>query len=78
MNTRWQPLWATAIIGIIAAACLANAVWILAAPLSWYETIPGVADFGPYNEHFARDIGCIYLTAGLAFTLRCYILCDTK
>src|SRR5262249_36047357 len=34
----------------------------------WYEVIPGVTDFGPYNAHFVRDIGCIYLASGLALT----------
>jgi hypothetical protein len=68
MNNRLQPLWMTVLVGIIAAGSLANAGWLLVEPRSWYETIPGVADFGPYNEHFARDIGCIYLTAGLALT----------
>jgi len=53
---------------VIAAGNLANAVWMLAAPRHWYETIPGAADFGPYNEHFVRDIGCIYLTTALALT----------
>src|SRR5262249_37096449 len=53
------------LVGAIAVVSLANAAWMLAAPLPWYETMPGVSDFGPYNAHFVRDIGCIYLTVGL-------------
>src|SRR5438874_302110 len=63
-----KPSWPLAVMATIAAGTLANAAWMLAAPLHWYETVPGVTDFGPYNAHFVRDIGCIYLTAGLALT----------
>jgi len=66
MNTQPRQTWALIVMGIFAAGTLANATWMLAAPLEWYETVPGVTDFGPYNAHFVRDIGCIYLTAGLA------------
>lgn len=44
----------------------ANALWMLAAPLHWYAHIPGVAETGPANIHFIRDIGCAYLVAALA------------
>ena len=40
---------------------------MLADPVHWYYTIPaGVPDFGPLNEHFVRDVGCIYLLMGAA------------
>src|SRR5262249_2271764 len=33
----------------------------------WYQNIPaGVPDYGPFNVHFVRDIGCAFLTVGLA------------
>jgi len=43
----------------------ANGAWMLVAPVSWYLRIPGVANTGPANLHFIRDIGCAYLVAGL-------------
>jgi hypothetical protein len=44
----------------------ANALWMLAAPLHWYATIPGVMDTGPANEHLIRDVGCAFLVPALA------------
>src|SRR5262245_29443808 len=66
MNTRSRLWWTTVALSVIAAGHLLNAAWMLAAPRHWYETIPGVTDFGPFNAHFVRDAGCVYLTAGLA------------
>ena len=46
---------------------LGSAVWMLVAPLGWYSGVPAdVPDFGPYNEHFVRDIGCAYLASAIA------------
>jgi hypothetical protein len=44
----------------------ANGALMLVMPLSWYGWIPGVADTGPANPHFIRDIGCAYLVSGLS------------
>jgi hypothetical protein len=44
----------------------ANALWMLAVPMHWYAHIPGVAEIGPPNAHFIRDVGCAYLVAALA------------
>ena len=44
---------------------------MLADPPHWYTNLPaGVPDFGPLNEHFVRDIGCIFflLGAGLVWS----------
>jgi uncharacterized protein YjeT (DUF2065 family) len=41
-----------------------NGVVMLAAPAAWYPAVPGVAETGPFNPHFVRDIGAAYLTAG--------------
>ena len=47
---------------------LGNAVWMLVAPLHWYHELPAaVPDFGPFNPHFVRDIGCAFATIGFAF-----------
>ncbi len=56
--------WTFAAFG---AFTLANAVWMLAAPEIWYRRLPAaVPDFGPFNVHFVRDIGCAYATAAAA------------
>ena len=46
-----------------------NAILMLFAAVQWYATMPGVPQTGPYNPHFVRDIGAIYLVAagGLAW-----------
>src|SRR5581483_2403752 len=37
---------------------VANGVWMLLAPASWYYRLPaGVPDTGPLNPHFVRDVG---------------------
>jgi hypothetical protein len=45
-------------------------LWALLAPRSWYDNFPGfgmhwIPAFGPYNEHFLRDFGALYLALGL-------------
>lgn len=55
----------TIVFGIAGLANLGNGLWMLAAPPHWYATLPaGVPDFGPLNEHFVRDIGCIFTLVG--------------
>ena len=65
---RWAPwLW------LLAAANLANGLWMLADPSLWYTDLPAdVPDFGPYNEHFVRDVGAVFVTlgGGLAWAAR--------
>lgn len=41
-------------------------VWAYFAPMHWYGTFPGfgmqwLPVLGPYNEHFAKDVGALYL-----------------
>lgn len=57
---RWKAL-----LLALAALNVANAVWMLADPHLWYTDLPAdVPDFGPYNEHFVRDLGFVFLTLG--------------
>ena len=44
-----------------------NGLFMLVAPLAWYEFVPGVTDTGFFNQHFVRDIGIIQLFLGMAF-----------
>lgn len=58
--------WITAVLALLLGA---NAVFMLVAPLAWYDAVPGVALTGAYNPHFVRDIGMAYLVvvAGLGW-----------
>jgi hypothetical protein len=57
---RWKIL-----LLVLAAGNVANAAWMLADPHLWYTDLPAdVPDFGPYNEHFVRDLGFVFLTLG--------------
>ncbi len=51
---------------LLALGNLVNAVWMLSSPHHWYQNLPGrVPDFGPMNEHFVRDIGCVSAMVGV-------------
>ncbi len=55
------------VLGLMAAGSIANGAWMLVAPGNWYTDLPaGVPDTGPLNAHFVRDIGCAFLTMGVA------------
>ena len=46
-----------------------NGLFMLVAPLVWYDVVPGVSDTGFFNQHFIRNIGMIQLFLGVAFGL---------
>lgn len=52
---------------LLGLASLSNGVFMAIAPESWYWVVPGVPDRGPFNQHFVRDIGFIYVLIGAAF-----------
>jgi hypothetical protein len=52
---------AAVLMGVLA---LANGSYMLAAPSRWYLSVPGVTTTGPFNQHFIRDIGLIFLLIG--------------
>ncbi len=61
---RHVLLWIVLLLGI---GTIANALWMLAGPMHWYTDLPAaVPDTGPFNPHFVRDIGCAFLTVGVA------------
>jgi hypothetical protein len=51
----------------IGLAALANGTFMLISPANWYFAVPGVTTTGPFNQHFIRDIGIIFLFLGAAF-----------
>jgi hypothetical protein len=53
-----------AVLGI---AALFNGMFMLVSPSSWYSAVPGVTTTGPFNQHFIRDIGLIFLLVGTSF-----------
>jgi hypothetical protein len=56
--------WLLLVFGL---GSLGNAAWMLGDPLGWYQDLPAaVPDFGPFNPHFVRDIGCAFTTVGVA------------
>jgi hypothetical protein len=45
---------------------VANGLVMLFASSTWWNSVPGVADTGPFNLHFVQDVGVAFLVAGLA------------
>ncbi len=64
LETRDPWMWIVVFLGV---TTFANALWMLAGPMHWYTELPAaVPDTGPFNSHFVRDIGCAFLTTGVA------------
>lgn len=61
---RTTCLGVAAVLGVAAEA---NGVFMLWSPEAWYLAVPGVTTTGPFNQHFVRDIGLIFLFVGTAF-----------
>jgi len=57
--------WDRYLAGLMALLLAANGVVMLFSPLGWYDAVPGVPTTGPFNPHFVRDIGAIYVMCGL-------------
>ncbi len=53
------------ILWVIGSIYTLNALVMWFAPMWWYETVPGITMMGPFNLHFVRDIGLVYLVAGV-------------
>lgn len=54
----------TVLAWVLGVGLAVNGIMMLIAPANWYSAIPGVAETGPFNPHFVRDIGAAYLTTG--------------
>ncbi|MCP5184263.1 MAG: hypothetical protein H6993_09890 [Pseudomonadales bacterium] len=57
----------TGLAVVLGITLVANGVYMITAPEPWYWIVPGVPDRGPFNQHFVRDIGFLYLLMGAAF-----------
>lgn len=59
--------WSGTALWGLAGVTAANAAWMLLQPTTWFSDLPAaVPDFGPYNEHFVRDVGCAFAAVALA------------
>lgn len=57
---------ALAVVAVVVAALfVANGMFMLVRPEAWYYAIDGVPDTGPFNQHFIRDIGLLYVVTGV-------------
>jgi len=54
---------------VFGAALAGNGIYMLVDPTGWYFAVPGVTTTGPFNQHFLRDIGLIFLLVGIAFVV---------
>ncbi|WP_293677271.1 hypothetical protein [uncultured Phenylobacterium sp.] len=57
--------WDRYLAGVMAAVFTANGLAMLFASLAWYDAVPGVTATGPFNPHFVKDIGAVYLACAL-------------
>jgi hypothetical protein len=66
MSTTGQPLHVRAVPAGVAALAVTNLVlglWMAFSPRSFYDAI---GPFGPYNDHYVRDVATWYLAFGAA------------
>ncbi|MCG7631223.1 hypothetical protein MHN80_02760 [Gordonia McavH-238-E] len=59
---------------VLTATSLFVGGWAYFAPLHWYDTFPGfgmqwLPPLGPYNEHFVKDVGAMYLALATLSTV---------
>lgn len=54
---------------LLGLGALANGIYMLVSPVGWYFAVPGVTTTGPFNQHFLRDIGIVFLFLGAAFLI---------
>jgi hypothetical protein len=64
--TKRLALAAAFILGV---GAFANGIYMLVSPADWYFAVPGVTTTGPFNQHFLRDIGLIFLFIAGAFLI---------
>lgn len=64
----WKSI-SLAIAVVLGAAAVANGLFMLISPEGWYFAVPGVTTTGPFNQHFIRDIGLIFMLIGAAFLI---------
>lgn len=61
--TRATSAWT--LPGMVYALWLLAGTSIFVAPVQFHALTPGVALFGPFNAHFIRNTGLVYVASGL-------------
>jgi hypothetical protein len=61
--SRRLPLGLALALGLGSAV---NGLFMLISPANWYFAVPGVTNTGPFNQHFVRDVGLIFLLVAIA------------
>ena len=56
---------ALVMIALAALFCVGNGLYMVAAPVDWYWTVPTVPASGPANRHFIADVGLAYTCCGV-------------
>ena len=54
---------------LLGIALFVNGLLMLRDPLWWYGAVPTVPTTGPFNQHFVRDIGLMYVLTGVGFVV---------
>ena len=54
------------IAAILAVFNVLNGLTMLFAGPTWWTSVPGASETGPFNPHFVQDVGAAFLVAGLA------------
>jgi hypothetical protein len=69
MSTTGQPLYVRAVPAGVAALAVTNLVlglWMAFSPRSFYDAI---GPFGPYNDHYVRDVSTWQIAFGVALAV---------
>ena len=51
---------------LVAAWCGGTGLWLVVSPGGFHAGVPGVAETGPLNTHFFRDVGLAFVVSALA------------
>ncbi|MCW6530777.1 hypothetical protein [Sphingomonas lycopersici] len=54
-------------MALLGVAMGVNGIVMLYDPQFWYYAVPTVPATGPFNQHFIRDIGIIYVMIGAGY-----------
>lgn len=55
---------------VLVLCLLINGTFMLVWSAEWYQFVPGANDTGPYNGHFIKDIGFIFILCGVGLSWR--------
>jgi hypothetical protein len=64
--TSTTASWMRPALLALSASSILLGLWMVVAPGSFFDAI---ADFGPRNDHFLRDVASYYLAAGIALAI---------